>query len=390
MPEGGGQDRTEQATPQKLRKAREKGQVWQSKELTSIVSFAAMLVALVSQAETIGDQLQTIGQACINSAGGEIDASTLWTALTSCVAVGFMLIALPLLVGLVVGVLTAFVQVGALVATDPLIPKLSRLNPVEGLKQKFFSVSAYVELLKSILKITTIGFVAYLIGRAAMPAIIRLPLATPADAVQLTEWIAVRLGAWCVGLGLAFSAADLLFQRWNYMRNQRMTKEEVKREYRDQEGDPQIKSRRRRAHEEALQGQMFAAARKADVMVVNPTHIACALTWDGSRDRAPTLLAKGQGWIAAELRKIAEEEDIPVVRDPSLARALHELEIDDEIPEALFDSVAELLRWVEQLARAEGRVPNWLAQVPSYARGIGDVVGPSGLGAAEEDEENSV
>jgi flagellar biosynthesis protein FlhB len=268
---------------------------------------------------------------------------------------------IPLLgVLLALAVVVPYFQVGPLLAFGPLMPKFSKLNPVSGIKKAMFSMQAYIELLKAAVKVIVVAVIFWIGVKAEMRNVLMLSTQAPSVAGQETMAIAGKALTRTIMFFIAIGALDFLYQRWNYHKGLRMSKEEIKQEYKEQEGDPHHKSHRKQLHEELASESMVQHARKADAMVTNPTHLACALRYDPDSEDAPRLLAKGKGYLADRLREIAKEEDIPIVRDVSLAHALFALETDAQIPEELFDAAAEVLKWVETVLKAEGAVPRWL------------------------------
>jgi flagellar biosynthetic protein FlhB len=260
-----------------------------------------------------------------------------------------------------VALVIPFAQVGPLLSFQTLQPKLSKFNPANGFKRMFFSIQAYVELLKSALKVIVVGIIVYQTIKGELPTILRL-------AGQDPEFIArqvLRIGGKALTRAALFylgvAVLDFFYQRWQYGKNLMMTREQVKQEYKEQEGNPEAKSHRKQLHQEILTQSMLHKVRKASVVVTNPDHIACALRYDPNEEDAPRLLGKGMGYLAEKIKEIAREEDIPILRDVTLAHALHKLEEDDQVPEELFDAVAEVLKWVEIVMKAQGETPPWLA-----------------------------
>ncbi len=285
----------------------------------------------------------------VAAASGELSASP--TELLSAEAtLGFEAI-LPLLATVVVvAALAGFLQVGPLLTLDALAPKLERLDPIRGVKN-LVGQRNLVELAKSLAEIGIIGWVAWITLRDSIRGVTGL-LGRDAEATLVGGSALVVLLMLRVGGALAgIAALDVLYQRWKYQRDQRMTKEEVKREHKEAEGDPQQKRERERLHREILAHDTLEAVRRADVLVVNPTHLAVALRYEeeGELD-APEVVAKGGEDLARRMIRAAEEAGVPVMRDVPLARALYELEIGDEIPEALYEAVAIVLRaaWAER------------------------------------------
>lgn len=351
-------EKTEQPTSHKLRKARQQGQVPQSRELTGAVVLVAIILGLAYRVDRIGTDMQAITYKSIQTAlGQELTARTvLLTTFESVrtVAGTFM----PLLVIIVtVGIFMPFVQIGAMITGEPLKPKLDKLNPIKGFKQLFFSLETYANLIKAVAKITVLGILCGAIIYDSLGQVVLLSGHQPLGIAYTAGGIIVALLKRAALFLLLLGVLDLFYQRWKYMRDQRMTKEEVKREFKDQEGDPQHKADRQRLHEEIATNTMLQQVRTADVVVTNPTHIACALRFNPDDEDAPRLVGKGRGYLAEKIKQIAKEQGIPVMRDVSLARALYDMELDTQIPEALYDAVAVALRWVETEARSRGQLP---------------------------------
>ena len=356
----GAQDKTEQATPTKLRKAREKGEVAVSQEVSAAAVLGAALLVLVWSGTNMLDRLQELTAATLTAATQPLSKTAavgvLWDAVS-----GMLLMLMPLLLGLAIAAAAAvFFQVGPLLTFKPMQPKLEKLNPLSGFKKIFASKKTYVELIKSTLKVVVVGLLGWHVIAGELGNIVALPRGGVDAAMVLTADLCRRVAGHTLIFILFLAALDFVYQKWDFAQQQKMTKEEVKREFKDQEGDPQHKAQRQRLHEEINTNQMLEQVRKADVVVVNPTHLACALRYDPDEEAAPRLVAKGAGHLAARIRAIAKEEDIPILRDVSLARALHSLQLDEQIDEDLYDAVAEVLRWVEQVAASRGQLPGWV------------------------------
>jgi flagellar biosynthetic protein FlhB len=357
-------EKTEPPSPRRLEQAREEGQVARSPERGTVSVLATGCAALwllgdhvaegmwaLMRAAMSFDRVAAFGdQSLIERLGeqGSAGLNVLWPIL------GVLAIS---------AVIGSLLMNGWLFTFKALEPKVSRLSPLKGF-QRMFSLPSLVELGKAIAKATLIG------GLAALALYIHaeafLGLASEPSGAALGH--AVRLLIMVVApvmIGLALIAAiDVPFQIWNHRRKLRMTKDEVKRERKEQEGDPLLKSRIRSLQREAARKRMMGEVPKADVVVTNPVHYAVALSYQEGRQSAPKVVAKGSRLIAARIREIAGEHRVPVVEAPPLARALyHHTEIGDEIPETLYTAVAEVLAYVFQLRRFDavgGRVP----QVP--------------------------
>ncbi len=352
-------EKTEQPTAKRLRTARRKGQIAKSQDLVSaLLLLAAVLVLalagsytglLLTQAVERGIQYAATfqGKLDVNATVGLLRAAagTLALALMPLFAVLFLL-----------AFLASYLQVGGLFTTKPVTPEWKKLNPVEGFKSKFLTARPYLELGRTILKLTVcatiIGMVLWQ-SRVELLSLTQQPLAL---AVAFTIWLILQIG-WKIAVTfLLLGAADYFLQRFLHRKELMMTKQEVKEESKETEGDPLFKHLRRQRHREILAQNLVTAVRQADCVVVNPTHVAVALQYDRQQMNAPTVVASGAELRAQRIRAIAQENGVPIVRDVPLARALYEVEVEEEIPEELYEAVAVVLRWIYQLAAEKGEV----------------------------------
>lgn len=351
MSQGG--EKTEQPTEKRLRDARRKGQVAKSQDLTSallLVTAAAILALVGTQ---VGLQLTNAMR------DGLLRATTSRADLDQAAAVGLLwwsmqtmaVVLAPLLVALfVIALLVSYLQVGPIFSFEPVKPDLKKLNPAEGFKQKFLKPRPYLELVKMILKMTIAAVVIAAVIWDNLADIIRLTSQKVDHAASFTASVVFQI-TWKVAAAfVVLGVADRFLQKFLHQKEMRMSKQEVKEEYKETEGNPLFKSARRRLYLEMLQQSMLAAVKQADVVVVNPTHVAVALKYDRLEMDAPIVVAKGAELMAAQIRKLALEADVPTYRDVPLARALYDIDIDSSIPEELYEAVAEVLRWVYQLA----------------------------------------
>lgn len=354
-----GGEKTEHPTEKRLRDARRRGQVAKSQDLTSSLLLITAVMVLWIAGPYMGANLggaMADGLERAASFRGELDQTTALAALFAGVkAVAFAL--LPLLGAmLVVAALVSYLQVGSVFAFQPIKPDLNKLNPAESFKQKFFKGKPYLELGKTIIKIIVAVFVIGTTLWGARRGVIELTRQPAPRVASFALSIIFEIGL-KVGLAfLALGAGDFFLQRFLHLKELRMTKQEVKDEYKETEGNPIYKSARRQMHKEILMQSMMAAVKRANVVLVNPTHVAVAVEYDRATMAAPTIVAKGAELMAAQIRELARDSNVPVMRDIPLARALYELELDAEIPEELFEAVAEVLRWVYQLAEERGEV----------------------------------
>jgi flagellar biosynthetic protein FlhB len=352
-------EKTEQPTDRRLQDARKKGQVAKSQDLTS----AVLLISTVALVWLIGGYMGGILEAATREQiefaaafRGEFTGATAYDVLWRGMSAMFWAL-LPLFVVVVVfAFLANYLQIGSIFSFESIAPNFEKLNPAEGFKQKFLKARPYIELGKTVFKMLITAFVAGYVLWAAREDVIRL-IAQPPDVVaRYTFGLVLEIG---LKIGLAFlilGGADYFLQKFLHRQDLKMTKREVKEEYKETEGNPLIKSQRRALHQQILSQSMAAAVRDADVVLANPTHVAVALKYERGTDAAPIIAAKGADLMAAQIRRIAGECGVPIKRDIPLARALYEFEVEQEIPEELYEAVAVVLQWVYSMEEEELRV----------------------------------
>jgi flagellar biosynthesis protein FlhB len=360
MAEDSDLEKTEPASPRRLEEAREKGQIARSPELATFAVLLAGGAGMYYLGRTLVGSLETImtvGLTVDRSAAfrPEVLTSRLQDAATAALT-GF---APFLLLLMLVAMLAPLAMSGWLFTSEALVPQFSRLNPFAGLA-RMFSTRGVIELGKAIAKALVVGGVAGWVLYAELEPILGLAAEPPSAALgHLARLLAFTFLAVVGSMGLIV-AIDVPFQLWDHARQLRMTKEEVRQELKEMEGDPQIKARIRQLQRESARRRMMAEVPKADVVVTNPTHFAVALRYREGAMRAPTVVAKGSALLAERIIEVARENRVPVVRVPPLTRALHaHAEIGREIPAPLYTAVAEVLAYVYQLERQEiyGGVP---------------------------------
>jgi type III secretion protein U len=341
-------DQTEKPTPKRLKDARKQGDIPKSKELSSTAVVLAWLGLAWLSVPLIRRELATLFDDTLEKAlhvdGGAMPA--LWLSAFKTL----MLVSLPLLLaGGAIGLMTEFLQVGALYAPKRVVPDLSRLNPGDGLK-RIFSQESFIEVLKSLFKTAALVLIFVLVLLRMLPQVLRLPLGSPAD-MEIAHWQAVQwIGIWTVCVFFFLSALDVGYQRFAFAKKLRMSRREIKQEVRDNEGDPYIKGRRRQLHQEWAQQNMLAAVRKSSAVVVNPEHIAVAILYDPQTTTLPIVSAKGEDYEAQLIREAAAEAGVPIMRNVELARSLHaSIGVDEHISAEFFQAIAELLRWAESV-----------------------------------------
>lgn len=342
------EEKTEPASQKKKDDTRRKGSVAKSTDLNSAAVLVFGILVLHIGGSAVALKLSEVGRATFARAGQfELIGSNVHVLLRE-VIVSFALIIAPLMLAvMVVGLIANVAQVGLLFTFEPLSPKFSKLNLLKGLKRTLASKHSFVEVLKGLLKISVIAVVAY----SAVHDVISDSLALADGAVSgIVEFMAMASVTVGLKVGLAFfviAAADYFFQRFEFEKKLRMTKHEVKDETKQSEGDPLIKGRIRTIQRQIAYRRMMQDVPKADVVVTNPTHFAVAIKYEMGKMGAPKVVAKGADLIAQRIKTIAKEHNVPIVEDKPLAQLLYKtVEIGEEIPEKLFQAVAQVLAYV--------------------------------------------
>lgn len=337
-------DKTEQPTRRRLRDARLQGEVAKSKELTSTAGLAAWMVIFAAAAPFAYRELGALFRLVLEAVSrpsveaiARIGEASVWTLLV---------VSVPLLaVAGAAGTAMEFVQVGGLFAPQRLNPDASRMNPVEGMK-RMFSQQNLVELAKAAVKTLAVVGIVGAVAWAGMGEVLRLPESRPAAVGSALQRLVLAAGAVTVFAFFGLSFLDWVYQRHAFLKQRRMSRREIRREAREDEGDPQLKARRRQLHQEWATRNVVEAVKTASVVVTNPTHIAVALLYDPVETGVPVVAAKGEDHMARIIREAAEEAGVPVLQNVELARGLHaRVDIDEFIPAEFFEAVAEVLRW---------------------------------------------
>jgi flagellar biosynthetic protein FlhB len=355
-----GAEKTEQATPKRLEEARKKGQVPRSPEL----SMAAVCIAAAAAIYTLGHlasgQFQDFMRDSLRiSPAAAMDTNAMWPQLMNAGARSLWII-LPILGATFVAALAAPLGLGGWnFSGQAMMPQFSRMNPVSGLA-RMFSTRGLVELVKGIAKVFVVGLIAVVLLKGLTSQLMGLSGEPVNQAIGHSASMAsYSLLILCMGLAI-IAAIDVPYQLYQYAKELKMTREEVKEEYKESEGSPETRGRIREAQRALARGRMMQDVPTADVVVTNPTHYAVALRYDEKKNRAPIVIAKGVELIALKIREIATEHGVPVIEAPPLARALHKsVELNREVPAALYITVAQVLTYVYQLkaAREHGVAP---------------------------------
>ncbi|GGL44020.1 flagellar biosynthesis protein FlhB [Sporolactobacillus putidus] len=349
-------EKTEKATPHKREESRKKGQVFKSADLSTAVSLLAFFLYFRMAGGTVGQKLSELMT--------NIYSNKLHTDLTennvhqlfSDITLQSLSMLLPILIlTLAIGIAGQLFQVGFLFHPELILFKPERMNPLSGLK-RIYSLRAIIELLKSILKISFIGLVAF-----SVIWINRVPISESAgksigDGLGTMAKIVLDMGMAASLALILLSLLDYLFQKYDYEKNMRMSKQDIKDEYKEMEGDPQIKAKIRERQKQMAMRRMMQDLPHADVVITNPTHFAVALQYDAEKMSAPKVIAKGSDHLAFKIKEVARKHGITIIEKKPLARALyHQLEIGDVVPEEFFQAVAEILAYVYRLKGKAGK-----------------------------------
>ncbi len=345
-------EKTEQATPQKRKKAREEGQVAKSQEIPTAMVFAVMFSALGALTPYMYEKIANI---FIFSMSLLEDWDKIFTEqfipkLMVYIFSEIILIVMPLLmVALVTGLVANLIQVGWHPTTKPLKPKFSKLNPLQGFK-RMFSSTAVVELIKSLAKFTIIIMVVLRVLEDNLRTIFLVHQYRLPDIVNFFAGVALDVGMSVATIYAFLAIVDFIFQKWKHSKDLKMSKQDIKEEYKQTEGNPQIKGRIRQKMREAAMRRMMGDVPSADVIVTNPTHYAVAIKYDQESGAPPKVVAKGVDHLAQRIKEVAGENDVEIVENKPLARALYaNVEIGYEIPPDMYKAVAEVLAYVYKL-----------------------------------------
>jgi type III secretion protein U len=364
-------DRTEEPTPRKLADARKRGEVSKSREVGATVGLLAALAIGSLMVGWAGNQLAALIELAIASIGQPFEytapalaRAAAWTVLSIVLAFGVPVALLELLAD--------FLQVGPVFSTEPISPKLERLDLVAGLR-RMFGADNLIELAKALLKTALIGLIAWLVVReifAKSTALVHGAAPALAEAMRAST---TQLLGWTVAIFSVVTMVDVLYQRYAFRKRMRMTRSEIKREHKENEGDPQLKQKRRQLHQEWAERNAVSSAQSANVLVMNPTHVAIALDYDPETAPVPVVSGKGEDDLAMQMRDHAQMAGVPVLRDIALARALLErAEVGEIVPDDLFDAVAQAIVWARGIREKEAaarRAADGAAEAAPAARG---------------------
>ncbi len=343
-------ERTEPATPKRRGEARRKGQVAKSKEVSSTIVLAVAIFFLYFFSRHM---LEVLSQIMIedfkNLSYQNVNLNNVRT-FAILLIYKVSLILLPFMLSVTIaGLLAEYLQVGTLFTLDPLKPNLGRLNPINGIK-RLFSLSSLFELVKSIAKIGIVGYFIYLFSAQEIKKATSTALLNTSQILLYMGKASFKIMVKIIFVLGILAVLDYLYQRWEYEESLKMTKQEVKEEFRQLEGDPNVKSRIRSLQFEMARRRMMAEVPKAEVVITNPTHIAVALAYKLDKDLAPYVVAKGAGVIAEKIKEVARDHSIPIVENKELARYLFlKVEIGEYIPKEVYRAVAKILAYIYNL-----------------------------------------
>lgn len=349
--------KTEEPTARKLSQAREKGQITQSKEVSNFASLAGMTFVVAAIAPFMALYLyRSLAGVIEHAAVVRIDAASTGEILFDLTVDALIALSPALALFMVLGLAAGLGQSGFLLTTEPIMPKLEKISPLAGVK-RLLSLKSLVEFVKGILKLSIVAAIAYSLVSPELDRAEELLAMDVIDVLREIQTLIVRLMIGVLVFMFVVAASDYVYQRFEYMKQMRMSRQEIRDEHKQSEGDPQVKARLRQIRVDRARRRMMAAVPKADVVVTNPTHFAVALQYDTKVMAAPTVVAKGADAVAFRIREVAEANGVPIVENPPLARALFAaVEIDQQIPETHYKAVAQVISYVYRLkGRTIGR-----------------------------------
>ena len=342
-------EKTEQPTPKRLRDSREKGDIAKSTEIVSFAVVAVIIFYFIINAKGIFSELLSVTSTVFNKAPVLPFSEALEILGTLVISTSVSIIAPIVLTVISASLLSLLAQTGLLFAPKSALPKLENLSPKKWV-QKVFSLKNLFEFFKKIIKVVTLAVAIYFAAQDNSRALFKITSGNIGSVMFILGQMLRDLATYTIVAFAVLAALDFLYTKYKYNKDHMMSIDEVKREYKEMEGDPQIKQKRKQLHQEMINQNTLSKTRKAKVLIVNPTHFAVAIDYEPGRTDLPVVLAKGQGDLARRMIKIAQEENIPVMRQPPLARALYAEGNEDEfVPRDLLIQVAEILKIVSKL-----------------------------------------
>ena len=353
MAEQEGQEKTEVPTEKKRRESREEGQVAFSKELSSAALLAGIVLTLVATSPIILDAMRQLMSQIFRDLAQrkELSIDSIFTLSGEILSIILPAFAPFAAVIIFVGIFASVLQVGVLITFKAISPKFNKISPLTGLK-RLFSSQSLADFLKSMAKLIIVGFVGYLTYIDKITELNGLSVSTPESILIYNFTVVAEVAGKIVLALVAIAIFDYFYQRWHHEQQLMMTKQEVKDETKQTEGDPQLKARIRQIQREMSNARMMQEVPKADAVIVNPTHFSVAILYDRDVMTAPEVIAKGADHLALRMRTVARENNVPILERPELARDLYaNVEIGDDIPERFYKAIAEILAFVYRLRK---------------------------------------
>ena len=346
-------DRTEEASPKKKKDERKKGNVAKSKEVVNALTFSGIIISALIFSDKLLIELKNFIAMFLDADYLLLNIDSLGSKqLISSAALTFFKLFLPIgLIIVLLGIVGNVMQTGFMFIGEPLKPSISKLNPINGLKN-MFSARTFGTFVKNLVILVVLGIISYNFVMDNLSEILNIGNVYLPYLPQTIEHILNKLLIQIFLCLVVIAALDFAYQFYTHKKQLRMTKQEVKEEYKQQEGDPQIKSRIKQKQRQIAQSRMMKAIPEATVVIVNPTHIAIALRYDETKDSAPVVVAKGADYVALKIKEIAKEHDVPIIEDIPLARSLYpQVELDKEIPVDFYQAISTILISIYQLKR---------------------------------------
>lgn len=350
-------EKTEEPTPHKLQEARKKGQVAKSKDLTSAILLMVSFFMLRSSSVRIWESFTKFSYQIYNQIPLEFNQSVAGAILFEVLKVIAVVLAPILGANFVTALVVELLQTGFMLSLGPLEPKLEKLNPIEGMK-RYFTLKQYIDLLKSVLKMAVVILLIVGVLKEDFFYVIISSQLELWQVMGVTGGIAMKIVTRVGLFYLCIAVFDYFYQKFEFTKSLKMSKKEIKDEYKRLEGDPLVKQRQRDTQRQMAQSRQMGAVPNADVVVTNPVHLAIAISYKPNEMKAPRVLAKGKRLVAQEIRRMATENQIPIIENPPLTRALFPLvDVDDEIPVEFYKAVAEILAFVYNLKKKKKKTP---------------------------------
>jgi len=349
-------EKTEEPTEKKLKDAEKKGQSPKSQDVNAAASVLGLLICLTVMGESMLDNLSRSVLLALERGTQVRSDIELIAVATDLIKTGLMTVLPILAASVTLGVVAGFAQVGVNISFEPLELKFDKLNPVEGLK-KIFSVRSIIDFIKMVVKAVALGAVMWVMVKDLVPLLVGATYLPPLGIGSIGWKVMLKLLGAAAVVFIVIGPVDFGIQKWLFVRDQKMSKDEVKREHKESEGDPELKGKRKQLAHEMANSPPEKRVPGATAVITNPTHYAVAIRYSPGDTPLPIVVAKGMDAEAMRIRAIAERSRVPIIGNPPLARALHTLNIDEPIPEHLFEAVATVLRWVSVVKTLSGPKP---------------------------------